>query len=246
MHLILMGGYIALPIALGQVEHHPRPTLSNGPRGMLIVYGVQTFLFIFVFALACIFSKPSRELLLLSWRPGWWVIPLGIGYSVAIRILVGVVLTAIILLFLAVGLLDRQSLHEFLPASRPHLERVVDVSALRNNPLYFWLLVTFGSFVVAGLQEELWRASTLAAMRSLWPNTFEHRDGQIMAVALIAIVFGFAHLGYGLVAVPVAALLGFGLGAIMVVHKSIWPAVMAHGFFDATTFALLRWISHIH
>ena len=67
-----------------------------------------------------------------------------------------------------------------------------------------------------------------------------------MAVALIAIVFGFAHLGYGLIAVPVTALLGFCLGAIMVAHKSIWPAVMAHGFFDATTFALLPWIRHVH
>jgi membrane protease YdiL (CAAX protease family) len=246
MHLILMGGYVAPALALELVKHHPRPALSNSPKGMLIVFGVQTFWFILVFGLACIFSKPSRELLLLTWKPGWWVIPLGICYSVAIRVLVGVVLAAIVLLILAVGLLDRHSLHEFISANRPHLERVVDLSALRNNPLYFWLLVTFGSFVVAGLQEELWRASTLAAMRSLWPNTFEDRDGQITAVALIAIVFGFAHLGYGLVAVPVAALLGFCLGAIMVVHKSIWPAVMAHGFFDATTFALLPWIRQMH
>jgi hypothetical protein len=53
MHLILMGGYIAPAIALGLVEHHPRPALSNSPKAMLIVYGVQTFLFIFVFG-ACL------------------------------------------------------------------------------------------------------------------------------------------------------------------------------------------------
>ena len=34
-------------------------------------------------------------------------------------------------------------------------------------------------------------------------------------------------------------ILGVGLGAIMVYHQSIWPAVFAHGIFDATTFALL-------
>jgi membrane protease YdiL (CAAX protease family) len=42
---------------------------------------------------------------------------------------------------------------------------------------------------------------------------------------------------------PMAALLagalGVGLGLIMVLHRSIWPAVIAHGFFDATSMALL-------
>jgi len=28
----------------------------------------------------------------------------------------------------------------------------------------------------------------------------------------------------------------------MVFHRSIWPAVIAHGAFDATTFALLPWL----
>jgi hypothetical protein len=28
---------------------------------------------------------------------------------------------------------------------------------------------------------------------------------------------------------------------IMVLHKSIWPAVIAHGLFDATTMAMLPW-----
>jgi membrane protease YdiL (CAAX protease family) len=38
-----------------------------------------------------------------------------------------------------------------------------------------------------------------------------------------------------------AGLLGLMLGLIIVLHKSIWPAVIAHGLFDATTFALLPW-----
>jgi membrane protease YdiL (CAAX protease family) len=36
-----------------------------------------------------------------------------------------------------------------------------------------------------------------------------------------------------------AMILGFLLGIIMVVHQSIWPAVIAHGMFDATSFALV-------
>jgi membrane protease YdiL (CAAX protease family) len=35
------------------------------------------------------------------------------------------------------------------------------------------------------------------------------------------------------------AVLGFALGLIIVFHRSIWPAVLAHGMFDATTLALL-------
>jgi membrane protease YdiL (CAAX protease family) len=35
--------------------------------------------------------------------------------------------------------------------------------------------------------------------------------------------------------------LGIFLGLIMVYHRSIWPAVLAHGFFDATSMAVLPW-----
>jgi len=99
--------------------------------------------------------------------------------------------------------------------------------------------------VVAGLREEIWRAGTLAAMKALWPTIFTDRDGQIAAVAVIAIVFGMAHLAMGLLAAALAILLGFFLGVIMVVHRSIWPAVFAHGFFDAATFAMLPSLHHL-
>jgi membrane protease YdiL (CAAX protease family) len=57
------------------------------------------------------------------------------------------------------------------------------------------------------------------------------------------IVFGFGHLGMGLIAVLFAGLIGFGLGLIMVSHRSIWPVVIAHGMFDATSLALLPWVA---
>jgi membrane protease YdiL (CAAX protease family) len=166
---------------------------------------------------------------------------LGIGYSLVIRFSVGVVAFVFILFLLGAKVLTPDSLREFLSANRPDVEALVDVSALRNNPAYFWLIVTLGSFVAAGLREEIWRAGTLAAMRALWPNTFGRRNGEFVAVALIAIVFGVVHLGMGALAAGMAGLLGLLLGVIMVVHRSIWPAVIAHGLFDATTFALLRW-----
>jgi hypothetical protein len=136
---------------------------------------------------------------------------------------VGIVISLIIGLLLVSGLLTRESLSEFFNSSCPNVETLVDVTALRTNPAYFWLTVTFGSFVVAGLREEVWRAATLAGMRSLWPDTFDGREGQLAAVALIAMVFGIAHLGMGTLAAAMAALIGLFLGIIMVVHGSIWP-----------------------
>jgi membrane protease YdiL (CAAX protease family) len=118
----------------------------------------------------------------------------------------------------------------------------VDVSALRNNPLYFWLSVTLVSFVVGGLREELWRASFLAGMKALFPRQFGSLRGQIVAAFLAAIVFGLGHLLQGPIAACLAGILGFFLGVIMILHRSIWPAVIAHGMFDATSLALLPWL----
>ena len=58
-------------------------------------------------------------------------------------------------------------------------------------------------------------------------------------MAIIAVVFGAMHLRMGVLAAVGAGVLGLFLGLIIVLHKSIWPAVIAHGLFDATTLALL-------
>jgi membrane protease YdiL (CAAX protease family) len=112
---------------------------------------------------------------------------------------------------------------------------------MRNNPAYFWLMLTFVSFVVAGLREEMWRAGTLAAMRAIWPRAFGSLLGQGVAISLIAVAFGAMHLRMGVIAAAGAGVLGLLLGIIIILHKSIWPAVIAHGVFDATTMALLPW-----
>jgi membrane protease YdiL (CAAX protease family) len=91
------------------------------------------------------------------------------------------------------------------------------------------------------LREELWRSAFLAGMRALWPERFGSRVGQIAAAAVAAVIFGIGHLAQGVIGAGAATLLGFGLGVIMVLHRSIWPAVIAHGAFDATTMALLPW-----
>jgi membrane protease YdiL (CAAX protease family) len=242
IHLLLIGGYPILTMTLAWRRHAPHhPALTNTPRGLLIVCAVELALFAFVFALAWMASRASREELLLPWRPGWSVVPLGIAYSVAIRFAVVVVIVVVVGILATFRVLTPQDLQEFTTSNRPDVERIVDVSAMRKDPVYFWLTITLASFVVAGVREEMWRGGTLAAMRALWPDTFGSRAGQLAAVSLVAIVFGAAHLEMGMFAAVVAGLLGLLLGVIMVWHRSIWPAVIAHGFFDATSMALLPW-----
>lgn len=239
IHLILIGGYFAVHIPLAFFDVRRTPLLTSTARGFLIVSSAEIIVFSLIFGLGCLASRASRDDLLLRWRPGIWVVPLGIGYSVAIRVAVGCAFFIILFFLLGSGLLTVHSVRDFAVARRPNVEKLVDVSALRNNPAYFWLTLTVGSFIVAGLREELWRSGTLAAMRALWPNKFAGRNGQFIAISLIAVVFGAGHLKMGIAAAVVAGFLGILLGAIMVLHRSIWPAVIAHGMFDATTFALL-------
>ena len=216
-----------------------RPALSGNVRGLLIVCGAELILFSFIFGIGWLASRASREELLFRWRPGWWVVPLGIVYSVGIRLAAAVVVLIVSGILLVARVESPQQLQHSYSANRPNIERLVNVSSLRNDPTYFWLTITLVSFVVAGLREEVWRAGALAGMRALWPRLFSSRRGELAAVSILALVFGAGHLPLGAVAAAIAGLLGLFLGMIMVLHRSIWPAVIAHGFFDATTMALL-------
>ena len=222
--------------------HSPQgPALSGGVRGLLWVSGLELLVFAIFFAMACLISRASREQLLLPWRPGWWVVPLGIGYSFALRIGLIVVAAIVIAALAATQTVTPAKLQEYVSANRPDVEVVVSVSALRDNPVYFWLTITLVSFVVAGVREEMWRSGVLAAMRVLWPRAFGSRWGQCLAVVIIAVAFGLMHIRMGVLAAVAAGLLGVMLGLIMVFHRSIWPAVIAHGLFDAASMAVLPW-----
>ena len=246
VHLVLISAYILLVGVLGKARSEARehfPVLSHTARGLLLVCAIELLVFGFVLGLALIASRASRDDLLLRWRHGFWPVPLGIGYSVAIRLAIGIIMMAAGIALIVTHMMTPQSIRVFFAANRPDVEAIVNITAMRENPLYFWLTLTVVSFVVAGLREELWRSAFLAGLRSLWPQHFGTRTGRIAAVVIAAIMFGFAHLGMGLLAVLLAGLIGLGLGLIMVFHRSIWPAVIAHGMFDATSLALLPWIA---
>jgi membrane protease YdiL (CAAX protease family) len=252
IHFLVIGSYPMLGLffraTTGGVP--PGPALSGNVRGLLVVSALELIVFSIFFAVACLISRASREELMLRWRPRWWVVPLGIGYSIALRIGVIIIAVAIITVLAATQTVTPEKVQEYVNANQPDVEALVSVPAMRSNPVYFWLTITLVSFVVAGIREEMWRAGTLAAMRALWPRAFGSTLGQCFAIALIAVAFGAMHLRMGVLAAVGAGVLGLMLGIIIVLHKSIWPAVIAHGVFDATTLALLPWwiekARHLH
>jgi membrane protease YdiL (CAAX protease family) len=241
IHLLLIGGYVLPRIALG-FQSRKHAALSNNWCGLLIVCALELAAFALAFGFGWLASRASAEDLFLRWRPGWWVVPLGIGYSIVIRLAAGLAIFAVVFVLIATHAVAPASAQSFIQTSQPDVAKLVDVAALRRDPAYFWLTITLVSFVVAGLREEMWRGGTLAAMRALWPRAFHSFGGQIVAIALIAVIFGAGHLQLGVLGAIVAGLLGLFLGAIIVLHRSIWPAVIAHGFLDATTFALIPFV----
>jgi membrane protease YdiL (CAAX protease family) len=246
VHLILIGGYFVpgTVFALTHIRHHP--ALTSTPAGLLMVCATQITAFAIIFALGWLASRATAEDLRLRWRPGWWVVPLGAGYSVALRLGIAIAIIAAGILIggilVATGLMTTEQFRSLMSANQPQFEKVVNVASLRGNPVYFWLTITVVSFVLAGLREELWRAGTLAAMQKLFPRAFASSYGQYIAVGMIALIFGTAHLPLGWITAVAAGLLGFFLGSLIIFHRSIWPAVFAHGFFDATSFALLQFV----
>jgi membrane protease YdiL (CAAX protease family) len=245
-HLILITSYLLVVAVVGLARNKSyQPALSHTASGLLFVCAMELLSFGFVFGIAWRASRASLDDLLLRWRENVMPVLLGAAYSVGLRIAMVIATALVAVVLLTTHLKTMDSLQDFLVQNRPGVENAVDVAALRDNPAYFWLTLTVVSFVVAGLREELWRSSFLAGMRALWPRQFGSNVGQVCAVFIAAIIFGLAHLSMGILAALFAGVLGLGLGLIMVFHRSIWPAVLAHGFFDATSMALLPWAKEL-
>jgi len=234
--LLLLTAY---PLSVGLISSRSadssEPILPRTAGGVILLGVVELAIFGLVFGLAWLASRASAERLYLRWRGGFWPLLRGFGYSIALRIFIGIAAAAAILIARALLGVEEADLKRAIP----RVEAVVDAKALTQDPLYFCLMLTFVSFVVAGLREELWRAGMLAGLQALFPKHFQSKRGGLVAVTIIAVAFGLGHLPQGWSGVAITTLLGIGLGGIIVLHRSIWDAVLAHGFFDATTFAML-------
>jgi hypothetical protein len=73
------------------------------------------------------------------------------------------------------NLISGTAAQETIEKLRPRTEAVVDAGARTSDPVYFVLALTWISFVVAGLREELWRAGMLAAVQANYPGVFSGR-----------------------------------------------------------------------
>jgi membrane protease YdiL (CAAX protease family) len=215
------------------------PALTHSTKGLLIVVGIQFVLFAVVFGVAWVASRATWQDLLCRWRGRFWIVPLSLLYSILLRLALGIVAIVVAVILIATGLVKPDEMRHIAMVNRPDVGAVVDVTALKHNPVYFWLTITLVSFVLAGFREELWRSAFLAGLKALRPRAFGSMLGQMGGIMVAAVVFGAGHLAQGPIAAFGAGLLGAGLGVIMVLHRSIWPAVIAHGAFDATTFGLL-------
>lgn len=239
--LILLTTYVLLPAFLGLAREGTDETLlPDSVRGVLMLCGVELTLFGIAFGAATGLARFHPNDLLLRWRGGWWIWPRALGWSIALRLGVGILLA----LSLAFIQLARHEPLADLEGARPKIEAMVNVSAL-HDPVYLVLMVTLVSFVLAGLREELWRIGMVSLLGSLAPRAFGGKWGPWLALVPVAILFGLGHTPQGWVGVAATTVLGLGLGAIMLLHRSLWDAVLAHGFFNATTFALLPWLAHL-
>jgi membrane protease YdiL (CAAX protease family) len=208
--------------------------LPNSPVWLLFSAAIEATLFAVLFGLAWLGSRASGEDLRLRWRGRGHPILLGFAYSLGLRIALFFLVIFIVVFLMILGIPPE----ELMEKLRPKTEAMIDPKAL-TDPLYFILLVTAVSFVLGGLREELWRAGVLVGLAKVFPRTFSGPWGQWGAVVLVAVMFGMGHLYQGWAGAGMTFVLGLGLGAIMILHRSIWEAALAHGFFDAGTMVLL-------
>lgn len=194
-----------------------------------------------VFGLAFYLSRVTPDDLLLRWRGILKSLWQGAAYSVALRLSVGFLIRLMFFALLVSGIMAPYQMLDIGAAHNSGVERIVSTSALHHDQVFFWLSLTVVSFVLAGLREELWRAAFFAGARALWPQSFKSRLGQVGVAAFAAVIFGFGHTLQGSLSVLHAGLMGFGFGLIMIFHRSIWPAVIAHGLFDATSMTIMAY-----
>lgn len=243
-HLLVLISYVLLLGLLGASSGKgaDEPMLPGTTRGLLTVCATELLVFGVVFLGACLFSRADKTELLLHWRDGIKPLVRGLLYSVALRAVVAVGMAVIVVGLMLFSGNGKESIEKL----RPKTEALISAGAMTNNPVYLILMLTLVSFVVAGLREELWRSGVFAGLKGLFPSLFANRAGKVAAAALIAVVFGLGHLPQGWGGAGATAALGFGLGLIMLRHNSIWESVLAHGFFDATSFALLYAMELLH
>jgi len=248
IHLAVLASSPLLAGLLGLIRRHdPVAAVPPTVGGLLRVTAGELTYFAGLFAVAWVFSRVNRRQLLLTWRGGLFPVFWGFLGSIALRLLIFAVMATVVMLWLLwESVLTGKFPGQLNPAFRPQIEHLLDPAAVTHDPVYFILLLTLVSFVLAGLREELWRSGMLAGIKALFPKSSSHWAGKAAAVMIVAVIFGLGHALQGWAGVGITTILGIGLGLMMLWRQSMWEAVFAHGFFDASTFVFLYLIVKFH
>jgi len=246
MSLLLIGLYPAFMSLLGEFfslrsKHKGGSALPSSSANLVIYVLLDLAVFGVFWGLGWLFSRATKDELLLRWRGGFWKpIAAGFGYALGIRLAI-VVAFAFLFILVATALTvaghDPKTLSHLIEGAAPKTDALFPKGALAN-PLYLLLTTTLLSFVAAGGREELWRTACLAALRHLLPDAWAERARWIGAIVLSSIIFGLGHIYQGGLGVVITGCIGAGLGVLTWRNRSIWPSMWAHGFFDATSFLL--------
>src|SRR5437868_14234710 len=86
IHFLLIGGYFFPGLIQGLYFTPRHPLLRHSGQGLLIVCGLNLVSFTIVFLLGWLASRATTDELLLRWRPGRGVVPLGAGSPIATRL----------------------------------------------------------------------------------------------------------------------------------------------------------------
>ena len=206
--------------------------------GLILFCAFQLGAFAVVWALFWLFSRANQDELFLRFQNFWKTIGWGILYSFLMRF--GLVLVAmVVLMILALAGFDPVKMMKVMEENGQGAQKAF-ASVLQNgSPLYRFLVITLISFVVAGLREELWRVATMAGLQKIAPRHWNQNRKNALALGFSSVIFGIGHLYQGWTGVVATTLLGLVMGGIILRHGSVWPAIVAHGSFNAVSFAAL-------
>lgn len=237
--LLIIGSYPLLPLFLhSSGREHAGPALPDSIPALFVFCGIQLAIFGAYWVLAWFFARPNQEQVGWRWDGQFQPVGWGLVYFLVLRFAPVVLIIGFALVAVMVGV-DLKQLAQQIQQHKPDTDALVSAGKLGSDPLYLFVLTTFVAFVVAGLREELWRAFTLSALKRVLPDSWTPQTQRILAVGVTSVLFGAGHIVQGPIAMVLTAFLGIILGSVILIHRSIWPAVIAHGLFDASTFLIL-------
>jgi membrane protease YdiL (CAAX protease family) len=106
-------------------------------------------------------------------------------------------------------------------------------------PLYVMLPVV----VLAGVYEDIvFRGFLLGRLRILF-RTSRGWMGDVASIVVSSVIFGLGHIYQGWFGVMKTTAAGACLAILVLLTKSVWPAMIAHAGIDAATIVMLHFLS---